>query len=63
MITREEVNNFMRKVPQDVVVVFDDAYSDYVEDKIYENKEFILALKDTEIPFIRDILRIIFYKL
>lgn len=57
MITREEVNNFMRKVPQDVVVVLDDAYSDYVEDKIYENKEFILALKDTEIPFIRDILK------
>ena len=35
ILTKEEVTNFMKKVPQDVVVVFDEAYYDYVEDKNY----------------------------
>jgi histidinol-phosphate aminotransferase len=37
IVTREEVNNFMKKVPQDVIVVFDEAYYDYVEDKNYSD--------------------------
>ncbi|RXG63606.1 histidinol-phosphate transaminase, partial [Candidatus Atribacteria bacterium 1244-E10-H5-B2] len=37
IVTREEVTNFMEKVPQDVIVVFDEAYYDYVEDKNYPN--------------------------
>lgn len=36
-VTREEVTSFMEKVPQDVIVVFDEAYYDYVEDKNYPN--------------------------
>ncbi|GAH12213.1 unnamed protein product, partial [marine sediment metagenome] len=35
MVTREEVANFMGKVPEDVIVVFDEAYYDYPEDKNY----------------------------
>jgi histidinol-phosphate aminotransferase len=35
IVTKEEVNNFMKKVSQDVIVVFDEAYYDYVEDKNY----------------------------
>jgi len=37
MVTREEVANFMGKVPEDVIVVFDEAYYDYPEDKNYPN--------------------------
>ena len=35
IITKEEVSAFMKKVPQDVIVVFDEAYYHYVEDKNY----------------------------
>ena len=35
IITKEEVSAFMKKVPQDVIVVFDEAYYDYVEDRNY----------------------------
>jgi len=37
IVTREEVTSFMEKVPQDIIVVFDEAYYDYVEDKNYLN--------------------------
>ena len=37
IVTKEEVNNFIKNVPKDVVVVFDEAYYDYVEDKNYPN--------------------------
>ena len=35
IITKKEVSAFMKNVPQDVIVVFDEAYYDYVEDKNY----------------------------
>lgn len=35
IVSREEVISFMEKVPQNVIVVFDEAYYDYVEDKNY----------------------------
>ena len=35
IINKEEVSTFMKKVPQDVIVVFDEAYYDYVENKNY----------------------------
>jgi histidinol-phosphate aminotransferase len=35
IVTKKEVNNFMKKVPDDVIVVFDETYYDYVEDKNY----------------------------
>lgn len=35
IVTREEVISFMEKISQDVIVVFDEAYYDYVEDKNY----------------------------
>jgi len=37
IVTKEEVNNFIKNVPKDVVVIFDEAYYDYVEDKNYPN--------------------------
>jgi len=37
IVNREEVISFMEKVPQDVIVVFDEAYYDYVEGKNYLN--------------------------
>jgi histidinol-phosphate aminotransferase len=35
IVTKEEVNNFLKNIPKDVVVVFDEAYYDYVEDRNY----------------------------
>jgi len=47
IIKREEVTNFMKKVPQDVIVVFDEAYYDYVEDKNYSDSlSYVLEGKD-----------------
>lgn len=47
IITKEEVSTFMRKVPQDVIVVFDEAYYDYAEDKNYPNSlSYILEGKN-----------------
>ena len=47
IVTREEVANFMKKVPQDVIVVFDEAYYDYVEDKNYpDNLSYVLEAKN-----------------
>ena len=37
ILTREEVNGFMRKISQDIIVVFDEAYCDYVENENYGN--------------------------
>ena len=37
IVTKEEVKNFMKKIPEDVIVIFDEAYYDYVEDKNYPN--------------------------
>jgi len=37
IVTKEGVNNFIKNVSKDVVVVFDEAYYDYVEDKNYPN--------------------------
>ena len=31
MVTAEEVNSFMKKIPQEVLVVFDEAYYEYIE--------------------------------
>jgi len=47
ILTKEEVTNFMKKVPQDVVVVFDEAYYDYVEDQNYPNSlSYVLEEKN-----------------
>jgi len=35
ILTKEEINRFMEKIPQDIIVVFDEAYHDYVENKNY----------------------------
>ena len=37
IVTKEGANNFIKNVSKDVVVVFDEAYYDYVEDKNYPN--------------------------
>ena len=37
ILTKDEINNFMKQIPQDIIVVFDEAYCDYVENKNYVN--------------------------
>ena len=37
ILTKEEINRFMEKIPQDIIVVFDEAYYDYVENKNYNS--------------------------
>jgi len=37
ILTKDEINNFMKQIPQDIIVVFDEAYCDYVENKDYTN--------------------------
>jgi histidinol-phosphate aminotransferase len=37
IVTREEMTSFIEKVPKDVIIVFDEAYYDYVGDKNYPN--------------------------
>ncbi|MBI5301976.1 MAG: histidinol-phosphate transaminase [Chloroflexi bacterium] len=37
LLTRDEVDAFMKRVPPSVVVVFDEAYHDFVDDPAYSN--------------------------
>ena len=37
ILTKEEINRFMEKIPKYIIVVFDEAYHDYVENKNYTN--------------------------
>lgn len=37
IVKRKELDEFMRRIPEDVVVVLDEAYFEYVEDKRYPN--------------------------
>ena len=37
ILKKEELSHFMSKIPQDIIIVFDEAYCDYVEDKNYVN--------------------------
>jgi len=47
IVTKDEVNNFMIKIPEDVIVVFDEAYYDYVEDKSYpDSLSYVLEGKN-----------------
>ena len=47
IVEREEVANFMEKVPPEVIVVFDEAYYDYVEDKSYpDSLSYVLKGKN-----------------
>jgi len=47
IVNREEVAGFIEKVPQDVIVIFDEAYYDYVEDKNYpDSLSYVLEGKN-----------------
>jgi len=47
IVNREEVASFIEKVPQDMIVVFDEAYYDYVEDKNYpDSLSYVLEGKN-----------------
>jgi len=35
IVNKEAVDKFMKQIPEDIIVVFDEAYYDYVEDKNY----------------------------
>jgi histidinol-phosphate aminotransferase len=35
MVTRDEVEDFFRKVPDDVLVIMDEAYFEYIDDPVY----------------------------
>ncbi len=46
IVNKEAVDKFIRQVPKDVIIVFDEAYYDYVEDKNYPNSlSYVLAGK------------------
>ena len=47
IVTKEEVNNFINDIPEDIIVVFDEAYYDYVEDKEYpDSLSYVLEGKN-----------------
>jgi len=47
IVDKEAVDRFTKQVPEDVVVVFDEAYYDYVEDKNYPNSlSYVLEEKN-----------------
>lgn len=47
IVDKEAVDRFIRQVPKDVIIVFDEAYYDYVEDKNYPNSlSYVLAGKN-----------------
>ena len=37
IITRDEFDNFIKKVPENVILVVDEAYNEYIEDESYPN--------------------------
>lgn len=44
IVYRDEVEDFMNEVPEDVLIVFDEAYHEYVEDDRYQSGfEYLLA--------------------
>jgi len=47
IVDKEAVDRFIKQVPEDVIVVFDEAYYDYVEDKNYPNSlSYVLEEKN-----------------
>ncbi|MBU4361233.1 histidinol-phosphate transaminase [bacterium] len=47
IVNKEVVNRFVRKIPEDIIIVFDEAYYDYVEDKNYPNSlSYVLEEKN-----------------
>jgi len=47
IVDKEAVDRFIKQVPEDVVVVFDEAYYDYVEDQNYPNSlSYVLEEKN-----------------
>jgi len=47
IVDKEAMDRFTKQVPEDVVVVFDEAYYDYVEDQGYPNSlSYVLEEKN-----------------
>jgi len=47
IVKKEAVDKFMRQIPEDIVIVFDEAYYDYVEDRNYPNTlSYVLKKKN-----------------
>jgi len=47
IVTKEELNNFMKQIPEDIIIVLDEAYYDYVEDKNYpDSLSYVLEGKN-----------------
>ena len=46
ILTKEEINNFIKKVPQDIIIVFDEAYYDYVENSNYASGLDFMSKKE-----------------
>lgn len=47
IVNKEAVDKFMRQIPEDIVIVFDEAYYDYVEDRNYPNTlSYVLKKKN-----------------
>lgn len=52
IVDKEAVDRFTKQVPEDVVVVFDEAYYDYVEDKNYPDS-FSYVLEEKNVIVLR----------
>jgi histidinol-phosphate aminotransferase len=52
IVDKEAVDRFIKQVPEDVIVVFDEAYYDYVEDEDYPNS-FSYVLEEKNLIVLR----------
>ena len=47
IVNKEAVDKFMKQIPEDIIIVFDEAYYDYVEDENYPNTlSYVLKKKN-----------------
>ena len=47
IVNKEAVDKFMKQIPEDIIIVFDEAYYDYVEDKNYpDSLSYVLEGKN-----------------
>jgi histidinol-phosphate aminotransferase len=53
IVTKEEVGDFLAEVPEDILVVFDEAYHEYVEDENYPDTLSLLKQGQKNIIILR----------
>ena len=49
IVDKEAVDRFVRQIPKDIIIVFDEAYYDYVEDENYpDSLSYVLCFGGKE---------------